>query len=68
MVVLNVNHYRNFNEENRMKHPTKNFTDDLIRHKLYYSGLLDKPTHTVSIDERYNRDIVYFSNGQMVQK
>ena len=51
-----------------MKPTVKIYSDDYIRHKLYYSGLFDNSKHTVSIDERKNRDTVYFSNGQVVQK
>ena len=65
---FNGNHYRNFKIENLMRPTQKNYADDLARHKLYYSGLFDNPKHTVSIDERKNRDTVYFSNGQVVQK
>ena len=46
----------------------KNHSDDLVRHRLYYSGLFDNLKHTVSIDERKNRDTVFFSNGQVVPK
>ena len=51
-----------------MKPTVKNHSDDLVRHRLYYSELFDNPRHTVSIDERKNRDTVFFSNGQVVHK
>ena len=65
---FNGNNYRNFKIENLMRPTSKNYTDDYIRHKLYYSGLFDNSKHTVSIDDQKTRDTVYFSNGQVVQK